>query len=52
MDYTKRKKAAAEFAKKWSGRGYEKGETGLFWTDFLRDVMGMEDVSNECRFEE
>lgn len=52
MDYEDRKKAAAEFAKKWSGRGYEKGETALFWTDFLRDIAGMEDVSNECRFEE
>ena len=52
MDYADRKKAAAAFAKKWQGRGYEKGETALFWTDFLRDVVGMENVSDECRFEE
>lgn len=52
MDYADRKKAAAAFAEKWQGRGYEKGETALFWTDFLRDVVGMENVSDECRFEE
>lgn len=24
--------AAAAFAKKWEGRGYEKGESQIFWT--------------------
>ena len=52
MDYAQRKRAAADFAKRWEGRGYEKGETALFWTDFLRDVVGVQNVSEECRFEQ
>lgn len=51
MDYTDRKRAAAAFAKRWEGRGYEKGETASFWNDFLQEVAGIEHVSDVCRFE-
>ncbi len=51
MNLAEQKRAAAAFVDKWSGRGYEKGDTHSFWMDFLRDVMGMPDVSNKCRFE-
>lgn len=51
MDYADRKRAAAAFAKRWEGRGYEKGETASFWTDFLQEVAGIEHVSDICRFE-
>lgn len=27
--------AAAEFAERWQGKGYEKGESQLFWADLL-----------------
>ena len=27
--------AAAEFADRWEGRGYERGESQLFWADLL-----------------
>ena len=37
--------AAADFAKKWEGRGYEKGESQTFWLELLRDVMGVENTS-------
>ncbi|MDK7750547.1 hypothetical protein QP572_09305 [Brevibacterium sp. UMB10442] len=46
-----RKRAAKEFAKKWAGRGYEKGDTASFWLELLRDVVGMEDVTTSVRFE-
>ncbi|MBB5849826.1 class I SAM-dependent DNA methyltransferase [Micrococcus endophyticus] len=46
-----RKRAAKEFAEKWAGRGYEKGDTSSFWLELLRDVVGMEDVTTNVRFE-
>lgn len=46
-----RKRAAKQFAEKWAGRGYEKGDTSSFWLELLRDVVGMEDVTSAVRFE-
>ncbi|MFD2674108.1 type IIL restriction-modification enzyme MmeI [Gulosibacter bifidus] len=46
-----RKQAAKKFAQKWAGRGYEKGDTASFWLELLRDVIGMEDVTTNVRFE-
>ena len=34
--------AAAEFAARWKGRGYEKGESQPFWIDLLSNVFGIE----------
>ena len=34
--------AAAEFAKRWEGRGYERGESQPFWMDLLENVFGIE----------
>ena len=31
--------AAAEFAKRWKGRGYEKGDSQIFWTELFTEVM-------------
>lgn len=47
-----RKKAAQDFAAKWKGRGYEKGDTSSFWLELARDVIGMKDVTTNVRFEE
>ena len=44
--------AAAKFAAFWKGRGYEKGESQLFWTTLLSDGLGVEDVSAYITFEE
>ena len=44
--------AAAAFAKKWEGRGYEKGESQIFWTELLTEVMGVEAPSQFIRFEQ
>lgn len=46
-----RRQAAKDFAMKWEGRGYEKGDTGSFWLELLRDVVGMQDVTTNVRFE-
>ena len=45
-------KNAAEFAQRWANRGYEKGESQLFWADLLTSVFGVDDVSNFILFEE
>ena len=34
--------AAAEFAARWKGRGYERGESQPFWIDLLSNVFGIE----------
>ena len=36
--------AAAEFAGRWQGKGYEKGESQLFWADLLTTVFGVENL--------
>lgn len=44
--------AAAEFAQRWKGRGYERGEPQLFWADLLTKVYGVEDLPSFIRYEE
>ena len=34
--------AAAEFAERWKGKGYERGQSQLFWADLLTNVFGVE----------
>ncbi len=43
--------AAERFAKRWEGRGYEKGESQLFWTELLTEVFGISEPSTFIRFE-
>ena len=38
-------------SRKWSGRGYEKGDTAPFWLELLDTVIGMSDVTTNVRFE-
>ena len=44
--------AAAEFAERWRGKGDEKSESQMFWTDLLQNVFGVEDVTQFIRYEE
>lgn len=44
--------AAAAFAERWHGRGYERGESQLFWADLLTNVYGVEDLPSFIRYEE
>ncbi len=44
--------AAAEFTERWRGKGDEKSESQMFWTDLLQNVFGVEDITSFIRFEE
>ena len=47
-----RKKAAQEFADRWHGKGYEKGESQVFWIELLLNVFGVENISDFIFFED
>ncbi|ADE81991.1 methylase [Xylanibacter ruminicola] len=38
--------AAAAFAERWRGRGYERGESQSFWIDLLSNVYGIDTPTN------
>lgn len=44
--------SAAEFAERWKGRGYEKGDSQIFWADLLQNVYGVESIADFIRYEE
>lgn len=44
--------AAKKFAAEWAGRGYEKGDTQLFWISLLSHVFGVQDTDSYIRFED
>ena len=44
--------AAADFAARWKGKGYERGESQLFWADLLTNVYGVENLPEFLRYEE
>ena len=45
--------AAADFAERWKGRGYERGESQPFWIDLLSNVFGIDTPTDGfIRFEE
>ena len=52
MTEAQQRAAAREFAKKWKGHGYEKGESQVFWLSLLRDVFGVEHPEEFITFEE
>jgi hypothetical protein len=44
--------AAAAFAERWNGKGYEKGQSQQFWIDLLCNVFGVEDFASFISFED
>ena len=52
MTDLEQKKKAKEFAERWKGKGYEKGETQKYWIDLLENVLGVPDPINFIRFED
>lgn len=46
------REAATEFAKRWEGRGYEKGDSQVFWTELLTEVYGVKNPSQFILFEQ
>ena len=51
MGQTEKTKAARQFADAWKDKGYEKGDAQVFWTELLSDVVGMQRVSSNVKFE-
>ena len=51
MKTTEQRAAANKFVKKWSGKGYEKGECQKFWLDLLVSVFGIQDFVSFVQFE-
>ncbi|MGN0918657.1 MAG: type IIL restriction-modification enzyme MmeI [Oxalobacter sp.] len=46
------RQAAEKFVQKWlAAEGYEKGEDSIFWTELLRYVYGVTDVSQFVEFQ-
>lgn len=52
MNNLVQKKKAKEFVERWSGKGYEKGESQKFWIDLLENVLGVSNAINFIRFED
>lgn len=45
-------KAAAAFVAHWTGKGYEKGESQIFWTTLLNQIFGIEHPEQFITFEQ
>lgn len=52
MTEKQQKQAAKDFAHKWQGRGYEKGESQKFWLQLLSEVYGVEHAADYIEFED
>lgn len=52
MTQIQQQKAAKEFAERWKGKGYEKGESQIFWTTLLTEVFGVEHVDSFLLYEQ
>ena len=52
MTDKEQKQKAKEFAEFWKGKGYEKGQSQMFWTSLLLDVYGVEDPKSFVEFED
>jgi len=48
---TKLKEQIRKFIERWNGRGYEKGESQVFWLELLRDVLGVDRPTEIISFE-
>ena len=52
MTITEQQKAAKAFAEQWEGKGYEKGESQIFWVTLLNQVFGIERPEQFITFEQ
>ena len=52
MTITEQQKAAKAFAEQWQGKGYEKGESQIFWVTLLNQVFGIERPEQFITFEQ
>ncbi len=51
MTLTQQQRAARDFAQRWQGKGYEKGESQSFWLSLLSEVFGVEHPDEWITFE-
>lgn len=52
MKESEQKTAAKAFADKWKDKGYEKGESQVFWLSLLRDIFGVTKPEEYITFED
>ncbi len=52
MTDAEKRKVAKEFASYWRDKGYEKGQSQIFWVSLLRDIFGVEHPEQFISFEE
>ncbi len=52
MTPVQQSKAAAQFAKEWANKGYEKGHTQPFWLELLQKVFDVENPYGYINFED
>lgn len=52
MTDKEQKQKAKEFSKFWKEKGYEKGQSQIFWIQLLSDVLGIEKPSEFIEFED
>ena len=52
MNTIQQQKAARDFANRWAGRGYEKGDSQIFWIELLSQVFGVQTPSEYLHFEQ
>ena len=52
MTDTQQRAAAIAFAKNWKDRGYEKGDSQIFWVELLTTVFGVTEISQFISFED
>ena len=52
MTDLEQKNRAKKFAEFWKDKGYEKGQSQIFWTTLLTDVFGVENISEFIEFED
>ena len=52
LSNAQQRQAARQFASDWAGRGYEKGESQVFWLSLLRNVYGVERPEDFIIFEQ
>ena len=52
MTDAQQRAAAKAFAKNWKARGYEKGDSQIFWVELLATVFGVTEISQFISFED
>ena len=52
MNEKEQRQAAKNFAEFWDGKGYEKGQSHVFWYSLLSEVLGVENPKEFIEFED